>query len=139
MSLKELLERVEKTISADRELDADITAHLNGWTKSTTSVFIEGKLSTKRQEIWSDKDGNCWLPHRGPGIPPLTFSLDAALALVEEKIRGFHGWARNLDGRITVYGSLVAGVSPSKLPTDALTMLSALLRALIAQEETTDV
>ena len=72
--------------------------------------------------------------------PPLTFSIDAALALVERLLPEKNGWLFGLSHvRAKTFRAYVGrGVLPEPVnaPTAPLAILRALVAALIAQEKT---
>jgi hypothetical protein len=116
-TLASLLERVEKAEGPDRELDAAI------W----------------RVLCWSNRDTII------PRDALLTASLDAALALVEEKLPGCNGLLMFGEPHRNPIMRLAPLYPDGRHPVEAggatlpLAVLSALLRALIAQKETADV
>lgn len=124
ITMRELLERIEKATAADRELDGAIWRQVVGFSPDMLPA------------VWPDVG-------RPPSpFPPLTASIDASLALVEKALPG---WVWYLTGS-SDHGVKYARFSASKdALTDApwaegknlpLAILAALLRALIAQRET---
>lgn len=84
-SLSELLERVEACTGPDREIDAEIVAWLNN--ASVRRYPPTDDFGPRdRWQFWS-LDGAHFLGSEGKfPVPPLTASIDAALALVEKRI-----------------------------------------------------
>jgi hypothetical protein len=125
--LKALLERVEKTTGPDRELDIDMALALN--LAPAEYKFLPEQRSWQFY-VFARDDVVFWTP------PEWTSSLDSALALVEEKLPGFR-WVRNISGgiSITTDGPWYHGV-PNRLANDALTMVAALLRAIMSKDGT---
>lgn len=144
--LKALLERVEKSREPDRELDADLVEGLD---------LHPGRAAIRKP--WIDQDGRsspAWYTPNGAywwHPPKFTASLDAVLALVEEKMPGANVkllWTGG-DWRPGYLATARVGASYSgrddhengqpnargEGKTLALAMLAALLRALIAQQE----
>ncbi len=136
--LTSLLERVEKAEEPDSALDIAIACAL---------------LDARKHKAWSAANSQ-----RPKGAPPLaddvfwmrharhyTSSIDAALALVEEKLPGAEYQISTLYGIADV--ELPLNYAQSECIGRArredgdvpLAVLSALLRALIAQKETADV
>jgi hypothetical protein len=119
--LQSLLERVEKATGRDRSLDANVAEAIAGWT-------------CVRGDNWIGPTGRIT-------IPEYTASLDAVLALVEEKyprlalsfLRYPNGeWGIGSSG-----GDEAPLITPLEFPGAHLPIqvLAALLRALIAQQE----
>ncbi|MGW9332756.1 hypothetical protein [Bosea sp. NPDC055594] len=87
--IDELIERVEKGEGADRELDGAI--HVALFPDSAASRFITGAY---RSEWWKfgTPQGLVYRTENGGGLPlpSYTTSLDAVIALIEEKLPGWH-------------------------------------------------
>lgn len=141
--ITELLERVKAATGPDRELDALILLHLNGWTLHEETNPKSGSFAFWEGEPWNSVCHNC------SGWEALTASIDAALALVE---RCLPGWVvsdlcQNSRHAGDPWGcelSVYYGSDPSKnrsafsgydFPSAPLAILGALLTALIAQAE----
>lgn len=130
-NLTELLERVEKATGPDRFLEERIFAWANGWSFPLYGSAISDLTSKERH-----------------GSIGYTRSLDAALALVEEKLPAFEtADHRKTEVRLQI-GDFGANayldrdtfsggdsISFGAASTPALAVLSALLRALISQKE----
>jgi hypothetical protein len=157
--LKDLLARVEISTGPDRELDAAIAVATLG-TTSTEDDLIYHKAPARDDRC---APGTYWRKSRsGMSLhtsPPYTSSLDAALALVEEKLPGnrLHMSNRALDHEdnlvdrpsCCLWHDSLAEKSSRGSPwcegdvhegaTLPLAVLSALLRALISQKEPANV
>ena len=124
--LSELLERVEKATGPDREMDARICAAIDfreDWMKGDTTPLM-----------WRS-NGHVSMGKNGPGYrtPEITASLDAALALVNEKLPGCQWtvepglcWIRVLTANDVDEFQGASACTP-------IAVLSALLRTLIAE------
>lgn len=119
--LTALRDRITSASGPDRELDRDIGLLLWGWKR----VEVAGRMMIE------DHEGNLDLDHPGSLYPSPTESIDAAVALIEQQ-----GWSwkvmRHENGRY--YAE--AGPEPWQFaaPTAPLTLLLALIDALLAQE-----
>ncbi len=156
--LSDLLARVEKATGRDDKLDADLAVQLRGWCLHEKTEYSGAQSDTGftcvacGADSWGNKSRNglnqtlyCMPP------PAYTASLDAALALVEEKIpkanwritRTGGDWRPGFAHTAFVKGPHSgAGDHEDGSPsakgdgtTPPLAVLSALLRALIATEE----
>lgn len=119
-ALPDLLRRVEAAKGADRELH----------------YLIWGALQGVRQSVPADLGfyrGSLRYPDWEVGGPSVTASLDAALALCERTLPGWE-WARGMDGEMVLFKGYWTDRHVGRAKTPALALLSALLRALIAQE-----
>jgi len=120
--LTALIERVEKATGPSFELDVRIGC----WR-------INFPVPTGEHVHWG-------MLCQSVGAQPVTSSLDAALALVEEKLPGWT-WTRAIDGQIALWRPAVASpeARQPKLATEALTLIGALLRALQSQQKNSEV
>lgn len=144
-ALAELKARVDAAQGADREIDVEAHAVLgldarrtnNDREASLQHWYIYGRDHDRRDTPFHFiRDGF----HHSPDVPAYTSSLDAALALVEAKLPGW-GWDMSTVrwGRGGYTASMhrpacndeISGCSP----TPSLALLSALLSALIAEQE----
>jgi len=126
MSLSALLERVEACQGPDQELDAAIYKAL-------------GDGATHRGGLigWNWRPGNVGIWHT---MPPLTASVDAALALIGRVLPGW--WVQHLGQNLAGWGVRIEtqGLSiplSNRLliaPTPALALCAALLAAMIGEE-----
>lgn len=130
MSLEDLLKRVESCSGTDRALDAAILL-----------AFTPGAVLKHGGEVY-------WTPEAderavdGFETPEYTSSLDAALALVEEKLPGeywqvfsdFGGGCHRAKIKIC-YGPQIAEHLSDCRSSAPLAVIEALLRALISQKE----
>jgi hypothetical protein len=145
-ALKSLLERVEKAEGPDRELDNDIFRALaltDEWSgKRVSKWFIDAGTGW-----WSCHTDDGWLHQEVQLSPRYSSSLDAALALVEEKMK-VCAISTSMDpsgcGATLVWWPDGLGEEREVKAegcgwTMSQAVLSALLRALIAQKETADV
>lgn len=142
--LPKLLERVKKATGPDRQIDRAIMRTIGGWHR-VEPRFTHGKHGgwiAPADFIGTLSDGSPILDslhgtsiHRE--VPEVSASLDAALALVEEKLPGCgvcfwrhpgSAWA----GEIELSDETVITNKHGR-PTPALAVLSALIRALIAE------
>ena len=73
-ALAELIARLEAATERSRELDAEIWAHLNGFTGAIKGRWVGGRWS------WSVGSVGVW----DDELPHYTTSIDAALTLVPE-------------------------------------------------------
>jgi hypothetical protein len=143
-TLTSLLERVEKAEGPDRELDNDIFRALaltDEWSgKRVSKWFIDAGTGW-----WSCHTDDGWLHQEVQLSPRYSSSLDAALALVEEKLPGCNGLLMFGEPHRNPIMRLAPLYPDGRHPVEAggatlpLAVLSALLRALIAQKETADV
>ena len=142
----ELLERLEKAEGPDRELDAEIDATLRVG-KPNHQAWVKENFPTWRAR----PDGLCECVHQdGSGgvnwqSDPFTASVDAALALVEQKLPGAD-WYRSIPNEpgdsieISVWWrpqpkeDWLWGEAQDNGDT-AIAILIALLRALDTQEQ----
>lgn len=143
--LSSLLKRVEAATGPDRELDAAIHVALSR-TIATDDDLIYFSVPTKEDRC---APGTYWRKSRsGMSLRTsdlYTSSLDASLALVEEMLPGAEYQISTLYGIADV--ELPLNYAQSECIGRArredgdvpLAVLSALLRALIAQKETADV
>lgn len=148
--LSALLIQIEGATGPDRELDCLIWAEMNG-----RDVRWDGKMALARSR--RPPHDECRLGTIDPGrvqrnfseawhkppISPYTGSTDAAIALVEQRLPNsdwdldrtiMEDGAPQFGCRIFVAGKL--GNHAGEAVTAPLAILSALLRTLIAQEET---
>lgn len=135
-NLHSLLTRVEAATGPDRELDAHIMCALNGYTMHEDSNPNDGIFAFWDGAPWKSTCHNCTI------WPSPTASLDAALALVGEKLPGWD-WSIHCDN-----GRAIAGIQPPsedgcdladcEAATPALAICTAILRALIAKQEVED-
>jgi hypothetical protein len=133
----DIIARLEAATGADREIDVLVWAVAEGhkleWQGSTLVAGEEGVIGWKEPGI---RCMNFYTNRRetGPGsIPAYTASLDAALALVGEKLPGCRvmveqafdgsGWAMVMPGELSTR-------HVTEAPTPALAVLLALFRAL---------
>ena len=144
-TLTSLLERVEKASGPNLALEVDIARALG--TAPADLSFVEETQSWQRYIVARD-DVQIWMP------PPYTASLDSALALVNEMLPGWFWRAGHVPSTHWVNGiAYHCWCHLSRTHADhcerddeatgwahtvPTAMLSALLRALIAQKETTD-
>lgn len=130
-----IIERLEAATGADREIDADLMVALCGaWRVNDSQFYGPGEKSWSFGEY--EEESRAWC---GP-LPYLTASLDAALALVEEKLPGCD-W--NLDRDSGRYEFEILPTEErigygARSATPALAVLIALLRALEAKDRTHD-
>lgn len=128
--LAALIERVEKATGPDRQLDCllDCIRHDREFIEWTADTGVTGYRYKHPRIVWGS---GTWREEIA-----YTSSLDAALALVEEKLPGWT-WTRAIDGQIALWRP--GGASPEarqpKLVTEAATISVALLRALQSQQE----
>jgi len=135
-TLRGLLERVKSATEDEYELDRDIGFALDGW----SHLPDDHELCRKYPECkWID-NGQGQIFADSPSAlsePSYTFSLDAALALVERVMPGAiiaitvfqeEGYTRASIGTGRRSGS-------GKAPTPALALLAALLEAQIMEAE----
>ena len=121
MTLRDLLERVERSTGPDRELDAHIAIKAAGMTP--TAVYGHELL------------GNL---HTAPSrFPAYTSSVDAALALIGRVLPGAEGFVEF--GKRPVAVLFIDGddgqtSTVGRAPTPALALCAALLAAMIEQE-----
>lgn len=133
--LHSLLTRAEAATEPDRELDAYIMCALNGYTMHEDSNPNDGIFAFWDGAPWESTCHNCTI------WPEVSASLDAALALVGEKLPE---WTRAVDATAPELGIDVELFPPnghSVKGTHALephATLIALLRALIAKQEVED-
>ena len=122
--LEDLLKKLETAKKPDRMIDAEIAAHVDGW----KCKMIGGR------EAWR-KSANSRYDF---SLLPLeyTASADVALALVERRLPG---WSWRIEGggsepflAILTRSAILHSHSHKSLPS--LTLLGALMRALITQE-----
>ena len=127
--LTELLERVKAATGPDRELDGDV------WL-----AVISGATRRNVMAAWPDEDV-IWEYHdperntmfRDNMIPRLSASIDAAVAIVERKMPGWV-WQVRKSGYVELHHPthhLKDEIGTAKTPP--LSILAALLSALIAQ------
>ena len=141
--LQGLIERCEKATGPDRELDAAIIV------ATTPTVSADDDLIYLSPTLEDDNcaHGTYWRVQRsGRSLhtaPQLTASLDASLALVEQVLPGWH-WSLDSFGEATVFDSSGAFLVQAdnehyghnkRLP---LAILAALLRSLLAREDSHD-
>lgn len=133
-TIEALLERVEKATGPDRVLDAHLMCAVNGYVMHEDSDPAEGIFAFWSGEPWKSECSNC------TSWAEVTASIDAALALVQEKLPGwfvsldFNG--RNIGNFARVYNDGLVHepsfTSTGNKPIELLA-LAALLEALIAQ------
>lgn len=136
-ALDALIARVEGATEADREIDALIFIALEfpEWRLQVScELFPEQVMVGRIQEPEGARSVN-----RGFGwreSPRYTASLDAALDLVKAKLPGY-GWSIYCaESRYEAYIKYDGvDVSEARAPTPALALLSALLRALKAEDK----
>lgn len=136
MTLQDLLTRVEAASGPDREIDVYI-ALWQGWTLHTDEAdpVYRGVVS----EWWKDPADKDWSTTSNP--PDYTASIDAAVALVEKKLPGWIWWvsatpSASLDVAEARAGMPYQRVESNNCATPPLALLAALLKALIAREQT---
>lgn len=123
-SLPELLKRVEAASGPDRELDAAVEVALDQQT-------ADGRARARYYSGYRDDE----LP------PPLTASIDAALALVEMVLPGWFwniGQFPNIRAQlaqptVTEFGNAIGHRADETAGTIPLAILAALLKAKIAE------
>jgi len=130
----DIIARLETATGADRELDAVIMCAIGGARRIDDFTFYgPGEKSWGFGE--HEDESNAW---NGP-LPYVTASLDAALALVREKLPGAR-WGINgpYDGgrfRAYFFGTVERDLTPPTYArTPALAVLLALFRALNHEE-----
>jgi hypothetical protein len=145
--LEELLERVRAAKDADQSLDADICVDLQyGGGGSEGAVNVRTDPDWEGELLFEIGTEDCVNP-----IPPITASIDAALALVErvlpgwawmvQKIEGVptRGALRDCEADLWIPSAKTQGLKRERARSDgathALAILAALLSALIAQRE----
>ena len=151
--LQSLLERVEKATGPDREIDCVLRAVLDGYTVREESNQIIARCNAKPHDEYmigaidpgrEQRNFTEWRCQTWEA-PHATSSLDAVLALVEEKLPGAD-WMLNsgktrpneprygagINFRPTPDGAFVHVAESEHAP---LALLAALLRALIAQQK----
>ena len=124
-ALAELIAKLEAATERSRELDAEIWAHLNGFTGAIKGRWVGGRWS------WSVGSVGVW----DDELPHYTTSIDAALTLVPE------GWHWTIEGpdplkRVSPYALLgLPGLreADGRAATPALALCIAALRAREAQ------
>ena len=123
--LQALLERVEKATGADLETDFAILQNLHHAGFGTITRYYDEIIGWDTVNILAGRT----FAHPAP----VTKSIDAALALVG-KVLPEHDWVLgHTNGGLTIHCQL----GPSEIhfgATPALSILAALLKALIAQE-----
>ncbi|KLK91377.1 hypothetical protein AA309_19950 [Microvirga vignae] len=130
--LSELLKRIEAAEGPDRELDYEIWAALHGW-----KIKHNGMA-----RFFQTPDGHDSV--RALRAPKLTSSLDAAIALLERMLPGWHyemacKMTRPFPHYTTMLTNQWASYAAPRFTgqsesNQALALLSALLSALIAKE-----
>lgn len=128
ITLSELLERVEKATGADHPLEHEVLL----------------ALGAKHDHDW---DHEYWFGEVRLLPYDITASIDAAVALVEKKLPGW-GWYARKDSEGSHGQGCFAGLTYPKhnnvtpgsatCATPALALIAALLRALIAHNNTGD-
>lgn len=133
--LRDLRERVRKATGPDRELDARIWAEFD----NRDVVINPTQLMTARARIAPHDE--CMLMFDGKLLPrpPVTGSIDAAIDLIAFVLPGWHGSVSFGDDRPRASVSKISPLRPmpviGKAATPALSMIEALLSALISIEE----
>lgn len=131
--LSDLIRRVEEAKGPDRHIDAAITVATSP-TIATDDDLIYFYVPTKDDRC---APGTYWRKSRSFSslhtAAPFTASLDAALALVEEKLPGCR-WTKNIEGEIWLWHGDWS-TSSHRCANDALTCLFALLHALHSQSD----
>lgn len=143
MTLSELLERVEKCTEPDREMDNALWFALCAPSEWMGKV-VERWHFDKATGWWNCTTADNWLHLEAKLAPDFTSSLDAALALVEEKLPGvvlsflrYPNGAWGI-GSCAGFGDEAPIITPDEFAKELLPprVIAALLRALIAQQET---
>lgn len=123
--LSALIKRVEKATGPDRRIDAEILCAFHGYVMHEESDPANGIFAFWDGKPWESTCHNCTI------WPKVTASLDAALALVEEKLPDCD-WecttARHRKGFMAAVW--YAEVFRADATTPALAIVLALLRAL---------
>lgn len=127
--LAELARRVEEADGPDPKLDAEIMAlfYRRGWAK--IGVYDSAKGRQIKSRVWKDRDSGAWVSTHPKQF---TASLDAAHALVSEKLPGWAWSVGNLTAGAQAYlmprpgAEMIAG----RATTPALALTAALLKAL---------
>lgn len=144
MSLEDLLKRVAESSRSDRELDGLLYGMARHLTPRDTFITIDNF-----QFVHPDDDAKSYYVHVC-AVPAYTSSLDAALALVEEKLPGWT-WEVGISPACAHLGEADRFVAHLRTPrgeliggahgfmesgiSAPLAVLAALLRALISQKE----
>lgn len=157
-TLRALKARIDAAMRADREIEGAV--HLALFPDDAASLFMSGRYSDATWEFGTPQGLIYRTTHGGGGValPAYTASTDAALALVERVLPGWvwnvyacqsdfltdkdRPFACDLSGPVSwVVMDREVGEEPSfessaaGAPTGPLAILSALISALIAQQE----
>lgn len=119
--LSELIERVKAATGPDRQIDRAIAKHFKiGWDYSADwpTVIVDGEKTSE------------------PTAYPYTFSIDAAIALAERVLPGWH-WNIGHDANGELHATVWHGVTESDeyAPTAPLAIVLATLLALQSSEQ----
>lgn len=133
--LAALLARIREAKGVDRELDKAIMAACFEWAQPVLPYYHPQCIG-EEPIYWHAPE-----PYRKRACPPLTASVDSALALIEAKLPGcapsigqnvhyrhWHGYILEAEGGDPV--TIGAGISA----TPALALLEALVSALIEEQ-----
>ena len=127
-----LIKRLQEAESGAQELDALMAVHVMGW------IFHD------REQTWELPEGSPWPAYRNKwGVPHWTTSLDAAVALIGEKLPGWK-WSAGTTVGGSGYGCVEDDDQDAEdelgfdgwASTPALSLCIALLAALQSQDPT---